>query len=28
VVGIFLIPSLFVLLQRMREGFHTRFGGR
>ncbi|MCC7275206.1 MAG: multidrug efflux RND transporter permease subunit [Alphaproteobacteria bacterium] len=28
VLGIFLIPSLFVLLQRMREGFHARFGGR
>ncbi|BBK41433.1 transporter [Allostella vacuolata] len=28
VLGIFLIPSLFVLLQGMRERFHARFGGR
>ncbi len=28
VIGIFLIPPLFVMLQRMREAFHARFGGR
>ena len=28
VVGIFLIPPLFVMLQGTRERFHARFGGR